>query len=89
MFPNALQEIEKVNLRKIFHHPKGRHNSGFLSPDYQLPLVTRILVSGWLPLTTGYQNFGPRVVTDYHCLPEFQAQSGSRLPLITIISVSD
>ena len=95
MFPNALQEIEKVNSRKIFHQPKDRHDSGFPSPGYRLPLVTRILVSGWspvplvtrilgsgwLPITTGNQN------SQTHA--EFQTQSGSRLPLITIISVSD
>ena len=28
--------------------------------DYRLPLVTRILLSGWLPVTTGYHNFGFR-----------------------------
>ena len=35
---------------------------------YRLPLVTRILVSGWLPVTTHYHYFSLRVVpvtTDY------------------------
>ena len=36
---------------------------------YRLPLVTLILVSGWLPVTTGYQNFRIRVVTGYYWLP--------------------
>ena len=29
---------------------------------------------GWLPVTTGYQNFGPKVVTGYYWLPEFGSQ---------------
>ena len=36
---------------------------------YRLPMVTRISVSGWLPVTTGYQNIGLKVVTGYHWLP--------------------
>ena len=55
---------------------------------YRLPLVTRILVSGWLPVTTGYQNLGLRLVTGYHWLPEFGSQVGYRLPLVTRILVS-
>ena len=39
----------------------------------RLPLVTAILVSGWLPFTTGNQNFRVRVVNGYHWLPEFQS----------------
>ena len=42
----------------------------------------------WLPVTTGYQNFGFRVVTGYHCLPGFRFQGGYRLPLVTRIMVS-
>ena len=38
---------------------------------YRLPLVTRILALGWLPVTISYQNFGLRVVTGYHLLLEF------------------
>ena len=58
---------------------------------------------GWLPVTTGYHNFGLRVVTSYHWLPElglrfvtgyhwlpeFRFQVGYRLQLVTIISVSE
>ena len=54
----------------------------------RLPLVTRILVTGSLPLTDGDQNFGLRVVTSYHCLPEFRSQGGYRLSMVTRISVS-
>ena len=50
---------------------------------YRLPLVIRILVSGWLPVTTRYPNFGLMVVTSYHWLPEFWSQGGYRLPLVT------
>ena len=56
--------------------------------DNRLPLVTRIFVSGWIPVTTGHQNFGLRVVTGYDWLPEFSSQGGYRLPLITRILVS-
>ena len=35
----------------------------------------------WLPLTTGYQNFRPRVFIVYHWLPLFQDQTGYRLPV--------
>ena len=41
---------------------------------------------GWLPVTTGYQNFGLKVVTGNYWLPEFRYQGGNRLPLVTIIS---
>ena len=50
---------------------------------YWFPLVTRILISGWLPVTTGYQNFRPRLVTRYHWLSEFRTEIGYRLPLLT------
>ena len=50
--------------------------------------VTRILVSGRLPVITGYQNLGLRAVAGYHWLPEFWAQGGYRLPLVTRIWVS-
>ena len=67
------------------------------SVGYRLPLVTRILVSGLLPVTTGYhnlnlrvvpvttgyQNFRIRVVTGYNWLPLFRSQIGYRLPLVT------
>ena len=56
---------------------------------YRLPLVTRILVSRWLPVTTVYQNFGLTVVSGYRWLQKFQTKGGYRLPLVTIISVSD
>ena len=46
---------------------RDRHNSRF----------------GWLPVTTGYQNFGLRVVTGYHWLLEFRSRIGNRLPLVT------
>ena len=55
---------------------------------YRLPLVSRILVSGWIPVTTGYQNLVFRVFTGFHWLPEFRAQGGYRLPLVTRILVS-
>ena len=38
---------------------------------YRSPLVTKILVTGWLPVTTGYHNFALRLVTGYHWLSEF------------------
>ena len=50
----------------------------------RLSLVTRILFSGCLPVTTGYLNFGLRVVTGYNWLPEFQNKGGYRLLLVTI-----
>ena len=50
---------------------------------YQLSIVTRILVSGWLPVTTGYQNFRPWLFAGYHWLPEFRSQIGYRFPLVT------
>ena len=37
----------------------------------RLPLVTRILVSGWLPVTNGYQNFGLSLVTGYKLVTKF------------------
>ena len=44
----------KIVFRKIEGLPgRGRHDSRF----------------GWLPVTTGYQNFGLRVVTGYQWLP--------------------
>ena len=66
------------------------------SIGYRLPVVTRIFVSGWLPVTTcyhdfslrvvpvttGYHNFRIRVVTVYHWLPSFRSQIGYRLPLV-------
>ena len=55
---------------------------------YRLPLVTRILVSGWLPVTTGYQTLVFMVVTGFHWLPKFRSQDGYRLPLVTRILVS-
>ena len=51
---------------------RDRHNSRF----------------GWLPVTTGYQNFGRWVVTGYHWLPEFGSQGGYQLPLVSRIWVS-
>ena len=44
------------------------------SVGYRLPLATIILISGWLPVTTGYHNFGLTVVPvtkfdDLHWLP--------------------
>ena len=63
----------KIVFRKIEGLPgRGRHDSRF----------------GWLPVTTGYQNFGLRVVTGYHLLPEFGSQDGYQLPLVTRILVS-
>ena len=65
---------------------------------YRLSLVTRILVSGWLSVTTGNHNFGLRVVTGYRWLPEFWSQGdyhrlptlhssfGYRLPSLTTLS---
>ena len=47
---------------------RGRHDSSFV----------------WLPVTTGYQNFGLRVVTGYHWLPGFGPQVSNRLPSVTI-----
>ena len=35
---------------------------------YLLPLVTRIKVSRWLPVASGYHNFGLRLVTSYDWL---------------------
>ena len=49
----------------------------------RLPLVTGIWFSGWLPVSTGYQNLGLRVVTGNHWLPEFWSQVGNRLLLVT------
>ena len=62
---------------------------------YRLPLVTRILVSGWLPVTAGCLNFGLRVitigyrpyihpsVTGYHRLQPCLISTGyQRLPII-------
>ena len=69
---------------------------------YRFPLITGILVSGWLPFTTGYQNLDFRVFTGYHWFPKFRSQGGSgyhwlpkfqnkgdyRLLLVTVISIS-
>ena len=53
---------------------------------YRLPLVTRILVSGWLPVTTGNQNFSLRVVpaTNGSIISEYGPyyMGGYRLPLV-------
>ena len=46
---------------------------------YRLSLVSRILVSGWLPVTTGYQNFGLRFVTGYHWSPNLTIFTGYHL----------
>ena len=43
---------------------------------YRLPLVTRILVSGLLPVTTGYQNFGLRWCTSLPHLSRLPVTSG-------------
>ena len=67
--------------RHLFRN-KNRHG-------YRLPLITIISDSGWLPVITGYHNFGLSFVTGYHWLPEFWTQVGFRLPLVTIISDSD
>ena len=55
---------------------------------YRLPLVTRISVSGWLPVTTGYQigRYRPELhppVTGYHRLPECIILAGYRLQAVT------
>ena len=55
---------------------------------YRLSLVTRILGSGWLPVTTGYQTLVFMLVTGFHWLPKFRSQGGYRLPLVTRILVS-
>ena len=76
-----LPGYQKFGLRMVpaYHWlPEFRSQTG-----HRLPLVTRILVSGWLPVTTGYQNFSLRVVTGYHWLQGFRSQIGNRLPPVT------
>ena len=60
--------------------------------SYQLELLTRILFSGWLPVTThislllvtiGYQRVLHPPVTGYHRLPACPILAGYRLPAVT------
>ena len=58
------------------------------SGGYRLQLVTRMLISGRLPVPTGNQNFVLRMVTGYQWLPEFWSQGGYRSPLSRLLVTS-
>ena len=46
---------------------------------YRLLLVTRVSVARWLPVKTGYHNFGLRLVSGYHWLLNLVTKIGYEL----------
>ena len=67
---SAMTHLPKIESTKMRHPGVGMIQD---LVGYRLPLVSRILVSGWIPVTTCYQNLVFRVFTGFHWLPEFRS----------------